>query len=338
MIALSRRALLAAPAALALPGAAVAQAPAKPLRVAFLWIPNVEYGGLWIAFDKGYLKTEEVQWQPGGPNAPAAVVSVAAGAADIGVVQFLPFLDAVSRGNDFVLLGTTFQRSPLGVLSLAGKPIRTAAELQGKKILAQGPNERTAVEAVLKLANLPGGVEFIPTGFSPEPLLARQGDGYTAFETNQAVTLEKMGMTRGKDFFFASMDEMGFRSYASMIFTTRKFLEEERPRVIRFMAGLTRGWAENAKDPAVGARLAVRNYGRDLGLDLDQQTRQNTIQNQFLRSPENPTAPLLSLDPALLGGKMMETARATGRTNLPPVERIADFTVMDEVHRLIAAG
>ncbi|MBI0536597.1 twin-arginine translocation pathway signal protein [Roseomonas sp. KE2513] len=336
MTALSRRLVLAAPAALALPGPARAQA--KPLRVAFLWIPNVEYAGLWVALDRGYIKPAELQWQPGGPNATAPVVTVAAGGADVGYVQLLPFLDAISRGNEFVLLAATFQRSPLGVISRGDKPIRAASDLPGKKILAQGPNERTAVDAVLKLNKLEGGVEFVPAGFSPEPLLARQGDGYTGFETNQVVTLERMGQTRGRDFDFVSMDSMGYRSYASMIFTTKAFLRSDRPAVVRFLAGLTRGWAENAADPAVAARLAVRNYGRDLGLDLDQQTRQNAIQNTFLKSPEKPDAPILSLDKEVLAGPMMEAARATGRTNLPAIEDFTDFTVMEEVHRTLANG
>ena len=336
MTTLSRRLLLSAPAVLALPGPAGAQA--KPLRVAFLWIPNVEYAGLWIALDRGHLKPAELHWQPGGPNATAPVVTVAAGSADIGYVQFLPFLDAISRGNEFVLLAATFQRSPLGVISRGDKPIRSAADLPGKKILAQGPNERTAIEAVLKLNNLAGGVEFVPAGFSPEPLLARQGDGYTGFETNQVVTLERMGQTRGRDFHFVSMDSMGYRAYASMIFTSKAFLRSDRPAVVRFLAGLTRGWTENAADPAVGARLAVRNYGRDLGLDLDQQTRQNVIQNTFLRSPEKPSAPILTLDRDVMAGPMMEAARATGRTNLPPLETFTDFTVMEEVHRILANG
>ena len=266
-----------------------------------------------------------------------SAVTVASGGAELGETQLLPFLDAVGRGNDFVLLAAVFQRSPLGILSLPGKPIRTAADLPGKKLLVQGPNERTALDAVWKLNSLPGAPEFVPAGFSPEPLLARAGDGYTAFETNQVITVEKMGMTRGKDFLFASLDSMKFRSYASMVFTTRRFLESDRPTVVKYLTGVTRGWAEN-KDPAVAARLAVRTYGRDLGLDLDQQTRQNTVQNSFLRSPENEKASILSLDRAVLEGPMMEAVRATGRTNLPPVERFCDFTVMEEVHRAIGQG
>ncbi len=79
---------------------------------------------------------------PGGPNAPKPLVTLAAGKIDIGYGGWLPFLDAVARGNDFVLIAATFSVSPLGILSLAGNPIKKASDIVGKKILAQGAKER----------------------------------------------------------------------------------------------------------------------------------------------------------------------------------------------------
>jgi hypothetical protein len=188
------------------PARAQASAPSATARltVALNWLPNVEYAGLWIAMEKGYFRDEglEVGFQPGGPNAPLPLVTVAAGNAQIGYANWLPFLDAIAKGHDFVLIGTTFPNSPLGILSLAAKPIRRPADLVGTKVLVQGPSERAAVEATLLLNNLPKRVEFVQASFSPEPLLSRQGDGYTAFATNQPITLERMGLRRDKDFPF----------------------------------------------------------------------------------------------------------------------------------------
>src|SRR5476651_2564856 len=149
----------------------------KPVRVALAWINNVEYAGLWIGEDKGYFKEEgiEVKTLSGGPNAPPPQVTIAAGGADIGYATWLPYLDAVGRGNDFVLVAGTYPVFPLGIISLPGKPILKAADIVGKKILAQGPNERTVIDATLALNNLPKTWDFVPAGFSPEPLLAKAG-------------------------------------------------------------------------------------------------------------------------------------------------------------------
>ena len=309
----------------------------KATNVALTWITNVEYAGLWIAIDKGYFREEglDVKAIPGGPNAPAPLVTVAAGKAEIGYANWFPFLDAVGKGNDFVLIGHTFPVSPLGILSLAAKPIRKPADIVGAKILAQGPTERTGIEAVLALNKLPKDVQFVPAGFSPEPLLSKQGDGYTAFLTNQAITLEGMGLVRDKDFYFASFDELGFHTYASGLFTSREMLQKDRARVIAFMRGLTRGWQENEKDPALAPKLVLSKYGVDLGLNPKQQARQNEVQIALTKNPKAPSRRVLELDPETLGGPMYEAARATGRSTLPPVSQIADFGVMDEVYRTL---
>jgi ABC-type nitrate/sulfonate/bicarbonate transport system substrate-binding protein len=329
---------MAAAAGLAAPAV---HAQAKPVRVALGWINNVEYAGVWMALENGYWKEEglDVKTLPGGPNAPPPPVTVASGGAEFGYGTWLPYLDAVNRGNDFVLVAGTFPVSPLGILSLPGKPILKAADIVGKKILAQGPNERTAIDATLALNNLPKTWEFVPAGFSPEPLLAKAGDGYTAYGTNQAVTLEvKMNMVRGKDFFFTSFDSMGYKSFANLVFVKRDYLQAERATVVKFLRGLTRGWTEDLKDPAVAAKLVVGKYGADLGLDLKQQTRQNELQFAMLRNPAKPDAPLLMLDRDTIAGPMYDAAKASGRDKLPEVDKLCDFSLMQEVHAALKKG
>jgi ABC-type nitrate/sulfonate/bicarbonate transport system substrate-binding protein len=332
---MQRRHFLQGTAMAALMGSSTAMAQGKPVRVALGWINNVEYAGVWLALENGYFKSEglEVKTLPGGPNAPPPPVTVAAGNAEFGYATWLPYLDAINRGNDFVLVAGTFPVSPLGILSLKSKPILKAADIVGKKILAQGPNERTAIDATLALNNLPKNWEFVPAGFSPEPLLAKAGDGYTAYGTNQAVTLEvKMNMVRGKDFFFTSFDSMGYKTFANLVFVKRDFLKSDRATVVKFLRALTKGWAEDLKDPAAAAKLVVTKYGADLGLDLKQQTRQNELQFAMLKNPAKPDAPLLTLDRDTIAGPMYAAAKASGRDKLPEVDKLCDFAVMEEVH------
>ena len=322
---MQRRTFVRAAGAIVLAGlSGVAQAQTKTVRVALAWISNVEYAGLWLAMENGYFKDEqlEVKTLPGGPNAPPPPVTVASGGAEFGYGVWLPYLDAINRGNDFVLVAGTFPVSPLGILSLPAKPILTAADIVGKKILAQGPNERTAIDATLALNNLPKQWEFVPAGFSPEPLLAKAGDGYTAYGTNQAVTLEvKMNMVRGKDFFFTSFDSMGYKFYTNLVFVKRDYLAANRPVVVGFLRALSRGWTDDLKDPSVAAKLCVDKYGADLGLDLKQQTRQNELQYAMLKSPTKPDLPLLTLDrdaiagPMYAAAKLSKTRTATGVVN-----------------------
>jgi len=305
------------------------------VRVQFGWLANVEYAGIFMGLEKGYFKAEgiELAYTPGGPNAPDPLVVVAANSADFGFASWLPLLDAIAKGNDFVIVGTELQQSPLGILSLAKNPIKTPKDIVGKKILAQSPNEKTAIDAVLALAGLPKDWTMVNTGFSPEPLLAGDGDGYTAFGTNQPITLEKMGLKRDKDYFFTSFDELGLKRYDDIIFCTRAYLTAHRPQVVGFLRGFIKGLTENAKDPKVAAELAVKKYGADYGLDLGQQTRENELMGPMYYPLGDSKHPLLALDKAFMTGPMYEGAKASGRTNLPEIDKIADFSVAEDAHK-----
>ena len=327
--------LSAGAAVLALEGPPSMAQDSLSLRLQLGWIANVEYAGMWLGLERGYFRQNGInlQYAAGGPNSPAAPVVVASGSADVGYANWLPFLDAISRGNDFVMFGATFPVSPLGIISLAKKPLRAPADLVDAKILAQGPNEKTAIDATLALAGLPVRWTMVPAGFSPEPLLAGDAQGYTAFGTNQVITLERMGLVNGKDFFFTSFDALGFRSYASTLFTPRAFLDKHRPQLTGFLAALIRGWIDNEREPEVAPKLVIDKYGKDYGLDPMQQTRQNQLQIPLVRAAA--PHPILTLDRDVVSGPMMAAARATGRSNLPDVAAIIDFKVAEEANALL---
>jgi ABC-type nitrate/sulfonate/bicarbonate transport system substrate-binding protein len=306
---------------------------AAKMRVQLGWIGNVQYGEQYIALEDGLFKKHglDVTITPGGPNAPSALTSVAAGNADIGYTGWLPFLDAVAKGNDFVLIAAQMQVSPLGVLSLKDKPILKPEDLVNAKMLAQGPNEKTTIEATLALNKLPTDKwTQVPAGFSPEPLLSKAGDGYTGFATNQLITLEKMGLKQGQDFYFTSFEDLGFKGYAGIAFTTRKYLNEHRDRVVAYLESIIQAWQKNEKDFAYAPKLITEKYGVDYGLDLAQQTRQNEVQAPYYRPGGDPNFPIYSISLEHIAGPMMDAAKATGRVDLPDAAKIADPSlVMD---------
>jgi ABC-type nitrate/sulfonate/bicarbonate transport system substrate-binding protein len=257
-------------------------------------------------------------------------VVVASGRAEVGYTTWLPFLDAVAKGNRFVMIAATFPRSPLGIISLPRKPLRKPADLVGAKILAQGANEQSSIDATLALAGLAKQWTMVPTGFSPEPLLAGDADGYTAFEVNQTITLERMGLKRDVDFFFTSFDELGFRGYAGIAFTTQEVLHAQRPLLLGTLKGLVRGWQDVAADPAAAAKLVVEKYGADYGLDLAQQTRQAQLEVPLMKLPGQQE--LLVMDRAAVAGPMTAAAKATGRSVPEDLDSIADFRLAEEAN------
>lgn len=296
------------------------------------WIKNVQYAGLWIAEDKGHFEKEglAISVHAGGPNTPQPVVTVAAGSDDLGYSAWLPFLDAIRHGNDFVAFAATYPKAPLGIISLSAKPILKPKDIVGARILAQGASQKSSIDATLALGNLPKEWEMVPAGYSPEPLLAGQGDGFTGYSTNEAVALEQMGMVRGKDFFFASFDDLGYRSYGAVLFAKRELIESRRDQVVGFTRALVRGWTTNEVNPEYAAHLAVEKFGADYGLDLAQQIKQNEAQLPLTKAGDGRA--LLALDIDEIAGPMYAAARATGRDNLPDPASIVDLTIVRDAH------
>jgi len=303
------------------------------LRVALGWITNVEFAGFWIADDRGYYAEEglEVEFLPGGPNAPQTAQTLAAGGAEIAIpVAMQEFLSAVNDGNDFVAYGAMFQNSPAAWLSLARRPVRSAQDAVGAKVLGQ-QGVQPYVEAAMRLAGVPVDYEFIPVGYEPSPLVEGQGDVYTCFATNQPIMLEQQGMVADRDFVVTTYEQLGLPQYASMLCSQRSWLEANRPVVERFMRASIRGWQDNTADPSVAARLAVEKYGADLGLDLAQQTRENELQIPYTQSELTQANGLFRVDPARISGAMYTAYAAAGVSPFPDVSRIIDTSVLDAV-------
>ncbi|ODT67377.1 MAG: twin-arginine translocation pathway signal protein [Pelagibacterium sp. SCN 63-23] len=304
--------------------------PQVSLTTAFGWVPNVQYAGHWIALEKGFFAEEGIDAQhlAGGPNAPQSLVTLATGAAQVAHGQWLPLLDARARGNDFVMIGANFPINPAGVISLPGKPIRQASDLVGARILAQGEADREIIEAIFALNNLEADYTFVPSGFSPEPLLAGDGDVYMSFVTNQPITLEQMGMVQDRDFIVTLLADLGYVQPGVIFTTDRATLESRRDELVRYLRALLRGWKANAEDPEVAARLVVEKYGADLGLDLNQQIRQNELQIPYVEAANGKG--MFWLDEAMVTGPMYDVARVQKRELPADVSDILDISLLAE--------
>jgi ABC-type nitrate/sulfonate/bicarbonate transport system substrate-binding protein len=304
----------------------------RDLIVALGWVHNVEYADLFVAEARGYFAQEHcsVKVWPGGPNAPQPVIAVAARLAHMGDAEWLPLLDAVLRGNDFVIIGSIFPVHPGGLMSLAKRPVRTPADLPGTRFLVQGPSERTTIEATFKLNHLAADYQLIPVGYSPDALLNGAGDAYYCFITNQPIVFENLGLKRGTDFFVTRLDELGYKVPSTLLFVERQTLKHRRQELVGFLRARLRGKIDNEKDPAYAANLAVDRYGADLGLEFDHELRTNTLQLPLYQTPGS-RGPYWISDESLRKN-MYGAAIASGRINLPDPSRIMDMTLLEEVY------
>jgi len=198
------------------------------------------------------------------------------------------------------------------------------------RYLVQGPSERTTIEATFRLNHLPPTYTFIPVGFSPDALLNGAGDAYYCFVTNQPGILEDLGMKPEQDFFVRRMDELGYHVPSTLLFVDRRTLETRRSELVSFLKALLRGRADNIRDPAYAPSLIVNKYGADLGLSLEQQLRVNRLQIPLTQTPGTRGPYWISQETLQHG--MYDAARASGRLQLPPPERVMDMSLLADAY------
>jgi ABC-type nitrate/sulfonate/bicarbonate transport system substrate-binding protein len=160
-------------------------AAADELNFQSIWLNDPEFLGYMIAIDKGYYAADglKVNYFPGGPNLipEGALLS---GKADVALTNAVGLAIAVSqKGAPLKVIGTQFQKSPLGVISLASSNIKEPKDLIGKTVAAP-PLSLAIFKACLAVNNVPADkVKVVPFNFDPTPLATGNVDAAVDFVT-----------------------------------------------------------------------------------------------------------------------------------------------------------
>jgi ABC-type nitrate/sulfonate/bicarbonate transport system substrate-binding protein len=308
------------------------RAAAEPRTVTtqFNWIKTIDFAGFYIADANGYYTQENIkpQFLGGGPNLQGVEPIVSGGSADVGITTLLTsIVDGVAQGSDYVAFATVFQTSPLVLVSRAESPVRTAQDLVGKKI--GGPQGRQReIDAVFTINNLPKNYTFVPVGFGPEPLAKGDVQVLSAYATDVPLKLARQGIQTVQ----TSYKDLGLPTYSNVLFCTRKYLDKNRDVLVGYLRATIKGWEANARDPKVAARLTVENYGATLGLKMEEELQKNEVQIPLTQSELTRQKGLLWIDREYITGPIYAGLRAIGRTNLPPVEKFVDTSLLTEAY------
>ncbi|MEU6222882.1 ABC transporter substrate-binding protein [Streptomyces sp. NPDC047042] len=289
------------------------------IRVALGWIPSVEFGGYWMADHAGYYADQclDVEFQPGGPNAPLPTAAVAGKTADVGISSTLTeVLTSAGHGDKIVMLGAAFQDSPAALISLAKDPVKSVTDLAGKRICLQD-GVQPLIDSLFTKDGKKPDYKAVSVGYDIAPLVKGQCDAYNGFASNQPVTLETQFKLKASDYVVTPFSKLGVEQYADLLFAQKSFVDGNHAAVVKFLRATSKGWADYLDDPAAAAKVTVDKYGADLGLDLAQQQRTAQLQVPYLKSADTQKHGLLWIDSATLGGPMYEGQVAAGVKGLP---------------------
>lgn len=228
------------------------------ISVQYSWIKNEEFAGEFYAYENGY-------YDEAGFSDVIGIAGPDTGVAKLlsGTVQFA-LSDAASVGAAVAeqdaplkIIGATFQKNPFTILSLAdGADIATPEDLIGKKIGVQDSN--ASVFAALLAANDidPSEVEIVPVDFDPTPLMNGEVDGFMAYLTNEAITVEFAGYEVTN----LAYAENGLPYVAETYTVTDQYLAENPDLIKAFLIAEIKGWTETFMQPIDDTVALVTDY------------------------------------------------------------------------------
>lgn len=301
------------------------------LEVQLSWLKNAEFAGEYFADSKGYYKEAgfpEVNLIAGGPGGASAETMVLSGKALVGTsspVGVAPVI--LNEGAPLKIIGTTYQKNPFTIVSLAGNPITKPEDLIGKKIGVQAGVNETLFDALLQVNKIDAGkVTKVPVQYDPQPLINGDVEGFFAYLTNEVLTLELGGHPTA----VLPFADNGLPFIAESFVTTEDAIKDRRAELKAFLLASIKGWKDAVADSEESARLAVEVYGKELGLSMDKERGQAEAQNTKLIVSEETAANGLFTISEELQEKNIEILKLAGFDTT--ADQIFDMSLLDEVY------
>lgn len=295
-----------------------------PVGLQLSWLHSVQFAGSYIAQDRGWWSDAglQVRLLQGGPNAPVEP-PVVAGTALIGIGAADYTAAAVAQGAPFRIIGVAMQKNPFAIASLPDNPVRSPADLPGKRIGMAVANT-PVLQALCTLNGIDiADIRIVPTQYSAQPLLAGEVDCLLCWETDLPVAMEMQGV-RAETMLLA---DHGYAVHSQTYIATDDSIANRRADLVALLGGEVRGWDAYRADTDAAADLTVRMFP-DAGLDLETQKLQARRQVPLMFSPLTDAQGFGWWDEASVQ-QNIETLALMGRTVTPD---LWDRSILEDIH------
>lgn len=253
----SRRSLLAGAAGSMLALGARRAGAATPIEMQLGWIGGGNQLGEVVAIQNGYFGDEglDLKIVPGGPNNDG-VAAVASGRSAIGQVSSSPSLMlAASQDLPIRCFAVSAQKHPYAFFSLGKNPVRTAAELKGKKVGIQATGVVLLRALLAKNGMSLGDVTVVTIGSDMMPIMTGQVDVVTGWMTNTTAL-----KVLGADHVTLRLWDTGVHLYANPYYATPETIAKNPDVLAKFLKASSRGWAFAHANRDAAVALLIKQY------------------------------------------------------------------------------
>jgi NitT/TauT family transport system substrate-binding protein len=238
-----------------------ASAQRKDVKMMLDWIVQGTHAPFFVAQEKGYYKEGGLNViLEAGKGATNVAVIVASGTFDFGWVDLPTMIKFNAQNPSSPLIATyiSFDETPLAVITLKSKNIRSVKDLHGKKI-AGGPG--TAVHDTISILLKAAKAEDVKINWlavQPQlfgPMVARgEADGTGGFTNSNIPALLDVGI-KLEDIHPIRYADFGADLYGLALVTTKQYAEKNPDTVRAFVKAVNKGTIDTIKDPAGALKI-----------------------------------------------------------------------------------
>ncbi|WP_432697678.1 ABC transporter substrate-binding protein [Marinobacterium sp. YM272] len=237
---------------------------ADPLTLQLKWVTQAQFGGYYVALDKGFYEEEglDMTVKPGGPDiAPPQVI--AGGGADV-IVEWMPAaLASREKGLPLVNIGQIFNKSGMMLTCLKSSGIEQPMDVTDKTLgVWFFGNEYPFLAWMSKLGiatdGSEGGVTVLKQGFNVDPIFQGQADCVSTMNYNEYGQVLDGGLTPEELTVF-SYEDQGVAMLEDGLYTTEEKLADPEmvDKLARFLKASVKGWKYAAEHPEEAAEIVL---------------------------------------------------------------------------------
>lgn len=260
-------ALMAGAMSLAAAQAAMA---ADKVTLQLKWVAQGQFGGYYVAKDKGFYKDEglDVVIKPGGPDiAPEQVI--AGGGADVIVDWMGGALVAREKGVPLINIAQPYQKSGLQMICPKDGPVKTEADFKGRTLGVwffgnEYPFFAWMNKLGLKTDGGKDGVTVLKQSFDVQPLIQKQADCISVMTYNEYWQAIDAGF-KPEQLTVFNFSAMGNDLLEDGLYVMDTKLKDPKFKetMVKFVRASMKGWKYAIANPAEAAEIVMDNGGQD---------------------------------------------------------------------------
>jgi NitT/TauT family transport system substrate-binding protein len=219
------------------------------------WLFDGAHSPIMVADAKGYFKAEGLTVQiDAGTGSGSAVANVASGVYQFAVadVPTMVQFDGRNPGKIVTAFYMMFDQTPLAVMTLRSKNIKTPADMDGKKITGRAGQAAFEIMPVLLEKAHAQNTKIDWKNVSPQieaPMFVRGDvDGMAGFSITQSIAAVELG-TKMDDIHIIKFADFGVDLYGLGFMASKSFIEANPKTVKAFARAINRALKDALADP-----------------------------------------------------------------------------------------